>query len=198
MPFSIKNKIKFYIFFSLFFIYTTKNQKKKMTDPKQAANSLALTRLREERKNWRRDKPFGFWARPVELPNGGGMDLLNWEAGIPGKAGGLWEGGLYFFTMHFTQDYPSRPPKCQFKPVLFHPNIYPSGTVCLSILNEEKDWRPSITIKQILIACQELLENPNPNDPAQKEPLELYVKDRAAYEAKVKAEAKNQPFRTVE
>jgi hypothetical protein len=29
-----------------------------------------------------------------------------------------------------------RPPKCMFKPVLPHPNIYPSGTVCLSILND--------------------------------------------------------------
>lgn len=25
---------------------------------------------------------------------------------------------------------------------------YPSGTVCLSILNEEKSWRPAITVKQ--------------------------------------------------
>jgi ubiquitin-conjugating enzyme E2 I len=70
--------------------------------------------------------------------------------------------------------------------VLFHPNIYPSGTVCLSILNEEKDWRPAITIKQMLIAIQTLLDNPNPKDPAQKDPFELYVKDRAAYEKRVR------------
>lgn len=31
---------------------------------------------------------------------------------------------------------------------LFHPNVYPRGTVCLSILEEDKDWRPAITIKQ--------------------------------------------------
>jgi ubiquitin-conjugating enzyme E2 I len=51
----------------------------------------------------------------------------------------------------FTEDYPSKPPKCKFIPVIFHPNIYPSGTVCLSILDEEKDWRPAITIKQVLL-----------------------------------------------
>lgn len=28
------------------------------------------------------------------------------------------------------------------------PNVYPSGKVCLSILNDEKGWRPGITIKQ--------------------------------------------------
>jgi ubiquitin-protein ligase len=29
--------------------------------------------------------------------------------------------------------------KCKFEPPLFHPNVYPSGTVCLSILEEDKD-----------------------------------------------------------
>jgi ubiquitin-conjugating enzyme E2 I len=33
--------------------------------------------------------------------------------------------------------------------VIFHPNIYPSGTVCLSLLDAEKDWRPAITLKQV-------------------------------------------------
>ena len=36
------------------------------------------------------------------------------------------------------QDYPHKPPKCKFPAGFFHPNIYPSGTVCLSILNEEE------------------------------------------------------------
>jgi hypothetical protein len=51
--------------------------------------------------------------------------------------------------MLFKEDYPSSPPKCKFEPPLFHPNVYPSGTVCLSLLDEEKDWRPAITIKQV-------------------------------------------------
>ena len=75
-------------------------------------------------------------------------------------------------------DYPNRPPKCKFvlrkashvygespldradqvisrslpgkfTPPLFHPNVYPSGTICLSILDEEKAWKPTITIKQV-------------------------------------------------
>ncbi len=37
----------------------------------------------------------------------------------------------------------------QFPGGFFHPNIYPSGTVCLSILNEDEDWKPSITVKQV-------------------------------------------------
>jgi ubiquitin-conjugating enzyme E2 I len=155
--------------------------------------SLAQSRLAVERKNWRKERPFGFWANPQESAEG--LDLLKWEAGIPGKDGGLWAGGCYRMTLQFTEDYPSRPPKCQFKPVLFHPNIYPSGTVCLSILDEGKDWRPNITIKQILIAVQNLLDNPNVSDPAQKEPLDLYLRDRAGYEKRVREEAKAQPMK---
>ncbi len=39
----------------------------------------------------------------------------------------------------------------KFPASFFHPNVYPSGTVCLSILNEDEDWKPSITVKQVLI-----------------------------------------------
>ena len=53
--------------------------------------------------------------------------------------------------MEFPEDYPAAPPKCKFSQVLFHPNIYPSGGVCLSILNEEEDWRPNLKIKDVKI-----------------------------------------------
>lgn len=44
--------------------------------------------------------------------------------------------------------------QCKLPAGFFHPNIYPSGTVCLSILNEDEGWRPSITVKQILLGIQ--------------------------------------------
>lgn len=63
----------------------------------------------------------------------------------------------------------------RFKEGFFHPNVYPSGTVCLSIVNEDQDWRPNIGIKQILVGIQDLLDNPNPNSPAQRDSYTLYV-----------------------
>ena len=68
-----------------------------------------------------------------------------------------WSGGLYKLKLIFPEEYPSKPPKCEcswlrrrlqcstrllvmynptgkFTPPLFHPNVFPSGTVCLSIL----------------------------------------------------------------
>ncbi|XP_006742015.1 SUMO-conjugating enzyme UBC9 [Leptonychotes weddellii] len=78
----------------------------------------------------------------------------------------------------------------KFEPPLFHPNVYPSGTVCLSILEEDKDWRPAITIKQILLGIQELLNEPNIQDPAQAEAYTIYCQNRVEYEKRVRAQAK--------
>jgi len=63
----------------------------------------------------------------------------------------------------------------KFVPPLFHPNVYPSGTVCLSILNEDGDWKPAITIKQILIGIQDLLNDPNPKSPAHGDAYHLFM-----------------------
>ncbi|KAG9298502.1 hypothetical protein G9A89_016499 [Geosiphon pyriformis] len=151
-------------------------------------SGICRARLTEERKQWRKDHPYGFYARPTKTENG--LDLMNWEVGIPGKLGTPWEGGVYKIHMIFPEDYPSKPPKCKFTPPLFHPNVYPSGTVCLSILNEEEAWKPAITIKQILLGIQDLLNDPNPDSPAQSDAYMLYKKDRKEYELRVRRIAK--------
>ena len=69
-----------------------------------------------------------------------------------------------------------------------------SGTICLSILNEDDGWRPAITIKQVLLGIQDLLDNPNDKSPAQRDAYELFVKDKPAYRKKIKEQAvKNSP-----
>ena len=50
------------------------------------------------------------------------------------------------------------------------------------MLDEEKDWRPAITIKQILLGIQELLNEPNPKDPAQAEAYAIYMQDKVEYD----------------
>ncbi|KAG4305720.1 hypothetical protein PORY_000630 [Pneumocystis oryctolagi] len=147
------------------------------------------SRLQEERRLWRKDHPFGFYAKPNKLPDGT-MDLMNWSVGIPGRPKTNWEGGMFKLVMFFPEEYPTKPPKCKFVPPLFHPNVYPSGTVCLSILNEEESWKPAITIKQILLGIQDLLNDPNPNSPAQSEAYTLFKKDRAAYEKRIRQQAR--------
>lgn len=62
--------------------------------------------------------------------------------------------------------------------------VYPSGTICLSILDENKGWKPAITVKQMLIGIQDLLDNPNNLDPAQREPFQLLKCARARWRAR--------------
>uniref|UniRef100_A0A7E4W6H1 UBC core domain-containing protein n=1 Tax=Panagrellus redivivus TaxID=6233 RepID=A0A7E4W6H1_PANRE len=151
-------------------------------------SGIAAGRLTEERKAWRKDHPFGFIAKPMKNSDGT-MNLFLWDCAIPGKKDTIWEGGLYRLKMTFKDDFPSTPPKCRFEPALFHPNVYPSGTVCLSLLDENKDWKPSITIKQLLIGIQELLNNPNADDPAQAEAYQVFIQNKPEYEKRVRRQA---------
>ncbi|KAF4977860.1 hypothetical protein FZEAL_5704 [Fusarium zealandicum] len=154
--------------------------------------ALCQNRLQEERKQWRRDHPFGFYAKPQRTKEGV-LDVKNWECGIPGKDNTIWSGGLFKLTIAFPDEYPTKPPKCKFVPPLFHPNVYPSGTVCLSILNEEEAWKPAITVKQILLGIQDLLNDPNPESPAQAEAYNLFKRDRAEYEKRVRRTVRDNP-----
>lgn len=104
-----------------------------------------------------------------------------------------WEGGTYTLTMTFSDDYPNKPPKCAFPQGFFHPNIYPSGTVCLSIVDEEKDWKASITIKQLLLGIQDLLDEPNPNSPAQSDAINLWHASKTEYRKRILEQAKKFP-----
>jgi ubiquitin-conjugating enzyme E2 I len=179
------------------------------------------------RKQWRKDHPFGFFAKPHRNAQGV-LDLKKWECGVPGKKDTLWDGGLFKLDVVFPDGeihmlhrggrwltsnnripyqtsemsvFQSEALLCsrltsfpgKFVPPLFHPNVYPSGTVCLSILNEDEGWKPAITIKQILLGIQDLLNDPNPESPAQADAYNLFKKDRAAYERKVKSIVKDNP-----
>jgi len=159
---------------------------KKAPQVSSTVSDILTTRLHEERKMWRKDHPHGFVAKPVQNENAS-INMTKWYCEIPGPKGTPWEAGVYKLFMEFPPDYPLKPPKCQFKPVLPHPNIYPSGTVCLSILNDEEDWKPNISIKTLLLGIQKLLrDEPNINSPAQYDPCALYKNDREAYYAKVR------------
>ena len=69
--------------------------------------------------------------------------------------------------------------------------MFPSGKVCLSILNEEKDWVPTITIKDVLRGIQDLLNNPNLLDPAQREAHIMCKENLEAYTNTVRRLAKS-------
>ena len=49
-------------------------------------SGIAVGRLSEERKNWRKDHPAGFYARPASKADGS-SNIMEWLTGIPGKEG---------------------------------------------------------------------------------------------------------------
>jgi len=51
-------------------------------------------------KQWRRDHPFGFFAKPMRNPQGV-LDLKKWDGGVPGKDKTQWEGGLFKLDVTF-------------------------------------------------------------------------------------------------
>ncbi len=59
-----------------------------------------------------------------------------------------------------------------------------------SILNDEKGWKPSVTIKQILVGVQDLLDTPNAQDAAQEPAWRLFHQSQAKYIERVKQEVR--------
>ena len=49
-------------------------------------SGIAVGRLTEERKNWRKDHPAGFYARPAKKDDNS-TNIMEWETGIPGRDG---------------------------------------------------------------------------------------------------------------
>jgi len=123
----------------------------------------------------------------------GSSNLFKWETGIPGKKGTDWEGGVYKVELIFSDDYPSRAPLCRFVPPIFHPNVYSDGEICLSIITD--GWRPGISVKEVLVGIQDLLDSPNPKSPANERANAFFVKDKATYKKRVQQEAlKHKPL----
>ncbi len=94
-----------------------------------------------------------------------------------------------YVTTHAPQSELLTSPRAgKFTPPIFHPNVYESGDVCLSIIGHA--YKPSISVKQILIGVQELLDTPNLSSPANEAARKLYADDRPAYDKKITELAK--------
>jgi len=85
----------------------------------------------------------------------------------------------------FTEEYPNKPPTVRFVSKMFHPNVYDNGSICLDILQNR--WSPTYDVSAILTSIQSLLDEPNPNSPANSVAAQLYEENRREYEKMVAA-----------
>ncbi|KAI0292364.1 ubiquitin-conjugating enzyme/RWD-like protein [Multifurca ochricompacta] len=128
---------------------------------------------------------------PVEGFSAGLADENNYYDGI--------EGGFFKARLTFPPEFPLLPPKLRFITPMWHPNIYPDGVVCISILHAPGDdqygyedagerWVPVHTVESILLSVISLLssEKPNLDSPANVDAAKEVRTDFAAYKKKVR------------
>uniref|UniRef100_UPI00358F9565 ubiquitin-conjugating enzyme E2 A-like n=1 Tax=Myxine glutinosa TaxID=7769 RepID=UPI00358F9565 len=96
-----------------------------------------------------------------------------------------FEDGTFKLTIEFTEEYPNKPPTVRFVSKMFHPNVYADGSICLDILQNR--WSPTYDVSSILTSIQSLLDEPNPNSPANSQAAQLYQENKREYEKKVSA-----------
>ena len=101
-------------------------------------------------------------------------NVFEWEIMVIGPNDTLYEGGFLRAELIFPEEYPLQPPTMRFKSPMWHPNIYPDGTVCISILHAPRDdefgyedagerWLPVHTVESILLSVISLLSSDTPN-----------------------------------
>jgi ubiquitin-protein ligase len=134
-------------------------------------STQAVARLQKELKDLMKNPVEGF---KVELVNEN--NLFEWQVYLAGPPGTLYDGGIFKAIMGFPENYPNSPPSMKFTSEFWHPNIYPDGKVCISILHtpdpmnteekEEETWRPILTVESILVSVCSMLSDPNFSSPA--------------------------------
>lgn len=104
-------------------------------------------------------------------------DLFKWEVALFGPPDTIYTGGYFKAHLTFPDTYPFNPPKMTFLEPLFHPNVYQTGVICISILHPpgedatsgerpEERWNPTQSVKTILLSVISLLNEPNTSSPA--------------------------------
>ena len=130
-------------------------------------------------KRLQEDPPSGVSGAPSD------NNIMLWNAVIFGPSDTPFEDGTFKLTIDFTEEYPNRPPIVKFKSKMFHPNVYADGSICLDILQNR--WSPTYDVSAILTSIQSLLDEPNPNSPANSVAAQLYQENRREYEKRVVA-----------
>ena len=136
---------------------------------------------------------------PIEGFSAGLVDdsnVLQWQVTIMGPPDTLYEGGFFTATMTFPRDYPNKPPDVKFKSEIWHPNVYPDGRVCISILHDAGDdpmgyecaserWSPVQTVETIMLSIISMLSSPNDESPANIDAAKMFREDYAAFKKRV-------------
>ena len=90
-------------------------------------------------------------------------DITHMVIKYTADASSLWHNLPVTFALDIPVSYPFNPPKIICLSHSFHPNISPSGVVCLNTVREE--WKPSYTLNHVLQGVISLFYSPSTDDP---------------------------------
>ncbi|XP_025814937.1 ubiquitin-conjugating enzyme E2 7-like isoform X2 [Panicum hallii] len=107
------------------------------------------------------------------------------------------DGGYFNAIMSFPQNYPNSPPSVRFTSEMWHPNVYPDGRVCISILHPPGEdpngyelaserWTPVHTVESIVLSIISMLSSPNDESPANIEAAKEWREKRDDFKKKVR------------
>uniref|UniRef100_A0A7N2KPH8 E2 ubiquitin-conjugating enzyme n=1 Tax=Quercus lobata TaxID=97700 RepID=A0A7N2KPH8_QUELO len=139
------------------------------------AASQASLLLQKQLKDLCKNPVDGFSAGLVDETN-----IFEWSVTIIGPPDTLYEGGFFNAIMSFPSNYPNSPPTVKFTSEIWHPNVYPDGRVCISILHPPGEdpngyelaserWTPVHTVESIVLSIISMLSGPNDESPANVE-----------------------------
>lgn len=126
------------------------------------------------------------------------VNLFKWRFALmvinPDSA---FNGGYFKAEMIFSDDYPFQPPKFRFLIPIYHPNIYPDGQLCISILHKPGEditsgedagerWSPLQGAESVMRSVLLLLDDPEINSPANVDAGVMYRDNRTAYNKKAR------------
>ena len=97
------------------------------------------------------------------------------------------QGGKFKLLLVLPTDYPFKAPKINFKTKIWHPNVTfdEHGSMCIGILKPEA-WKPSSKILNVLLATQQLLLEPVPDDAVESGAAEKFKNDRPTFNKEAK------------
>ncbi|SPQ21619.1 792ac2e5-6b46-4ed5-880f-8f5fdb7ea004 [Thermothielavioides terrestris] len=155
------------------------------------APSGAKTRLMSEMKALRKEK----W---INFEDDEQSNILKWRFALMViNSDSAFNGGYFRAEMLFTDEYPYQPPKFRFLIPITHPNIYPDGQLCISILHKPGEdimsgeeaserWSPLQGAESVLRSVLLLLDDPEINSPANVDASVMYRDRRAEYNEKAR------------
>ena len=161
--------------------------------PPSKKSKKRLKRIKNEFNSCtKKDRPDGVAVALKAANSDDDSAYEEWVAAIYGPPDCPYDTGVFFLNISFPEKYPFKAPDVKFVTPIYHMNIDDNGIPCVDILKDQ--WAPALSVSQVLLSLQVLLQSPNPDSALRKELADEYTKDSAEYERKAKEFTKQHAF----